>query len=330
MILKHIFSGIGRAKALIVMMVLYLLVSVVYYHLPWSVRFPVHEKAPQLNRLLSRSGFAVMQKWDELALFGRDAKVAVDGGARGDWVYAGYPKQGFQLFGRTKQLDNRGYVVGYSESMDNPLWVSYRIFDVPKLSNGKRPSGFKVDSRTRAEVRHDDYTNSGYDRGHMAPNYGIATRYGDEAQQETFLMSNVIPQTPSVNRGIWKDLEMLVAKRYGRYFSEVWVITGPVFQEPVEKMKSGVPIPSDYYKIIADEQDGELRVLAFLIENDCPPYTRLTQRLVSVDQIETLTGLDFFPNLTEDQQLTLETDASTRLWPTLQPMLRYQFRGKTN
>ncbi|MEI6892879.1 MAG: DNA/RNA non-specific endonuclease [Pontiella sp.] len=314
-----------------ILTILYFLGSVIYYHLPWSIRFPIHQKAPQLNRALSLSGFRVMKGWDALALFGKDAKAEVDGAARGDGVYGGYPKQkGFKLIGRIKQLKNRGYVVGYSDSKKNPLWVSYRVFDVPELKSGKRPSGFKMDPRTKANVRHGDYTHSGYDRGHMAPNYAIATRYGVEAQRETFKMSNIIPQKPWINRGMWKDLEMTVAKRYGRYFSEVWIITGPVFTDPIEKLDSGVPIPSHYYKIIADEKEGELRVLAFLIESDCPPYTRIRKRLVSVDQLETLTGLDFFPDLPEETQIQLETDPAGRLWPWIRPMLRYHVRGKTN
>ncbi|WP_322609117.1 DNA/RNA non-specific endonuclease [Pontiella agarivorans] len=310
---------------------LYLLISVVYFHLPWSIRFPVYEKAPQLHRALMSAGFKAMNGWDSLALFGKDVEIPIPGNARGDWVYGGYPKQeGFKLIGRAKELHNRGYVVGYSEFLKNPLWVSYRLFDVPKLDSGRRPSGFKADLRTRAGVHHNDYTRSGYDRGHMAPNYGIATRYGPDAQKETFLMSNVIPQTPAVNQGIWRELEMLVAKKYGRYFSEVWIITGPVFQKPVEKLDSGVSIPSAYYKIVVDECDGAVRALAFLIEKDCPPYTRFRKRLVSIDEIETLTGLNFFPGLSEEEQIELETDAAGRLWPRIRPALRYQFKGKTN
>jgi endonuclease G len=307
-----------------------LLVSIVYYHLPWNVRFPVHDRAPQLNRLLMRSGFAIMNQWDQLALFGRDASVMMEGSGRGEQVYGGFPSQGFQLFGRVKQLDNRGFTVGYSESMKNPLWVAYRVFDIPVLNSEKRPSRFRTDTRTRAGVEHDDYTRSGYDRGHMAPNYAIATRYGVDAQRETFQMSNVIPQTPSVNRHIWKDLEMMVAKEYGRYFTEVWVITGPVFKEPIEKLESGVPIPSYYYKIIADERGGKLRVLAFLVEKDCPPYTRIRKRLVAVDRIEAMTGLDFFPDLPEDVQDRIEASPATRLWPVFRPAVRYHLRGKTD
>jgi len=167
------------------------------------------------------------------------------------------------------------------------------------------------------------FRGSGYDRGHMAPNHAIATRYGVDGQRETFLMSNVVPQTPRINRYIWKDLEARVSRRYGRYFSEVWVVTGPVFSEPVDRLDSGVAIPSGYYKILVDESGDALRVLAFLVESDCPPYTRIKSRLVSVDELEESTGLDFFPRLSESVQAEIEVQPAGRLWPWLVPAIRY-------
>ena len=313
---------------MLTLLLVWLLISTVYFFLPWSVRMPVYEKVPQLHRALMTGGYKLVSGWDQLALFGRDARVELPLGARGDLVYGGWPSQGLQLFGRAKRLENRGFVVGYSESLKDPLWVAYRVFDVPKLDSGKRPSHFKRDERTRAGVVHNDYTKSGYDRGHMAPNYAIATRYGTEGQRETFLMSNIIPQTPWVNRGIWKELEMTVSKRYGRYFGEVWVITGPVFDGPVRRLDSGVAIPSGYYKILADEDGEELRVLAFLVAADCPPYSRIRKQLVSVDRIEELTGLDFFPALSTDAQRRLEAEPATRLWPWLPAAVHYYAGGK--
>jgi len=329
MIFRKLFRRRGGFQLVILLLAIYLLVSLVYYHLPWSVRYNVYERSPKLDSLLRKGGYAMLQGWDELALIGKDAAIPLPEGLRGDQVYAGRPSQGFKLFGRVKQLENRGFVVGYSESRRNPLWVAYRIFDVPKLESGKRPSRFKVDARTDAQVSHNDYTHSGFDRGHMAPNYGIATRYGREAQLETFRMSNIIPQKPHVNRHIWKDLEHRVAKQYGRYFTEVWVITGPIFEEPVAQLDSGVDIPSAYYKIMVDEDNDELRTLAFIVENDCPPYTRIKKRLVSIDEVEEQTGLDFFTELDDAKEAALESQAATRLWPWLQPALFYHLKGKT-
>ena len=319
--------GIG---ILLLLVLLYLAVTIGYYSLPWSVRKHVCDLAPSVDRELRSRGYSILQGLDELALIGRDVSVPIENSLRADYAYAGFPAQGFKLFGRLEVLENRGYVAGYSESLRNPLWVCYRIFDVPELHSGKRPSRFSVDKRTRAKVAHDDYTRSGFDRGHMAPNYGIATRYGREAQKETFLMSNIIPQTPRVNQHIWKDLEMRVAQTYGRCFREVWVITGPVFDEDPERLDSGVAIPSSYYKIIVDESGGRLRVLAFLVPRNCPPYTRIKSCLVSIDKLEQYTNLDFFPELPDDIEDELEAKPAGRLWPQIVPSLRYSLNGKTD
>lgn len=309
----------------------YVLFSLIYFHVPWNVRKKLYEKSPQVDRMFMRSGFRLLQGWDELALVGKDADMPLHSSFRGEHEYAGYPSQGFKVIGRVKVLENRGYTSGYSDAMKNPLWVSYRIFDVPKLKAGKRP-GFRIDSRTRSKVKTSDYTNSGFDRGHLAPNYGIATRYGVVGQKETFLMSNIIPQNPAVNQHDWKELEMRVAKKYGRYFGEVWVITGPVFQKPIKKLDSGVPIPSHYYKIIVDEHQGTLRSLAFLISAEGLPWSRIKKQLVSIDQLETLTGLDFFTELSVEDQELLESSAATRLWPWIGPSLNYhrkRFRSRS-
>ncbi len=96
-------------------------------------------------------------------------------------IYAGIPRSTnypHQLL----VLENTGYIVGYDETRKTPAWVAYRMFRVGAVSSPPRPSRFMVDMRTLSQVRHDDYTNSGFDRGHMAPNYGIATRYGVKGQ----------------------------------------------------------------------------------------------------------------------------------------------------
>ena len=82
-------------------------------------------------------------------------------------------------------------------------------------------------------------------------------------------------------------------------------------------------IPSGYYKILVDQTDEEMRVKAFLVESDCPPYSRIKSQLVSVDQLEKLTHLDFFPDLSAEVQAEFESKPAGRLWPTLGASIRY-------
>ena len=310
---------VQRLKVLLILALLYLFSTVGYYFLPWSVRQSVYMLSPGLDRALRSKGYEIVEGWDGLGLWGRDHQAAVEPAHRGDHAYGGVPvaKSNLEL------LENEGYVVGYSEALRNPLWVAYRVFDVPTLEHGSRPS-FRMDRRTDSRVPASAYKGSGYDRGHMAPNYAIATRYGVDGQRETFLMSNIIPQTPRINRNIWKDLEKRVAECYGRYFGEVWVTTGPVFSADPKRLDSGVAIPMAYYKIIADEKGGTLRVKAFLIESDCPPYSRTKSQLVSVDKIEALTGLDFFAELPVGVQAQLESKPAGRMWPWIGAAIRYR------
>jgi len=81
-----------------------------------------------------------------------------------DGCYGGIPKSNATI------IENTGFTIGYSELRMNPLWVAYRVFHADNPVSSKRPSKFKVDNRTEAKVSHDDYTHSGYDRGHMAVN----------------------------------------------------------------------------------------------------------------------------------------------------------------
>ena len=90
-------------------------------------------------------------------------------------------------------LENIGYTVGYSDVVRTPLWVAYRLFQVSNPIYHEKPSGFSVDYRTTALVSPDEYTNSEYDHGLMAPYASIDACYGRDALHETFLMSNIAP-----------------------------------------------------------------------------------------------------------------------------------------
>lgn len=252
--------------------------------------------------------------WDLWQYYYGDQLVASDFKGGDNPVYGGTPDTS-QLRTKVRLLQNSGYAVGYSDSRKNPLWVAYRLFDQEEMKKpGERPDGFDVDGRTFAKVKSGDYTGSGYDRGHLAPNYGIALCYGREAQEETFLMSNIIPQKHELNAGPWKELEMRAAVNYPARYQEIWVIAGPVFGAKPGTTKGGVPIPERCYKIMIDETGGKLRLQAFLMPQDIPDRSDPKDFLTSVDEIEKLTMIDFLPELEDGVEAKLEARVAGAVW----------------
>lgn len=229
------------------------------------------------------------------------------------YLYAGVPKAENHL-NQPLILENRGYLSGYDEQKGVPAWVAYRVFRVENYETSPRPSRFLVDIRTSNRIIHDHYTNSGYDRGHMAPNFAIATRYGAEAQRETFLMTNIIPQKPNLNRRAWKKLEGLIAKEYSELFGDVWVITGPVFIDETDWLHELVQIPSHCYMILKTEHEGGLKMKAFLMPQDVKGSEPLEKFLISVRDIELKTGLNFNPDLDDELENALETAIPEKMW----------------
>jgi len=234
-------------------------------------------------------------------------------------AYAGIPVSSNAL----TVLTNDAYLVGYSETDKCPLWVCYvlnattgqpyeelvRAAYYEVLLESRPKTSFKTDKRTTAQVKTGDYTNTGYDRGHMAPSYGIGLSHGTNAQLQTFLMSNVIPQTPDMNRGIWKRLEQKAANDWAQERDKIWVITGPVFIGT--NRINGVRIPAGSFKILVDEtysyrRYGDVEVQAFLMPQYPLEDATLGLYLTTVDEIERQTGLDFFTELPDENEEELE------------------------
>ncbi len=133
---------------------------------------------------------------------------------------------------------------------------------------------------------------------------------------QTFLMSNISPQRPQLNRQLWRRLEQEIANEYANELSEIWIITGPVLDENRERLESGVDIPDAFYKIVVDREENTetFRILAFLVPQDVDGNEPLENFLVSVDSIESLTHLDFLSTLDDSIEDVLESAVSTSLW----------------
>ncbi|HEY9018105.1 DNA/RNA non-specific endonuclease [Thiomicrospira sp.] len=225
----------------------------------------------------------------------------------------------------TRVFRNDAYMVGYSEKLGNPLWVTYQVLPKPEFSPRlPRPSQFQSDWRsTRCWfvlpcIEHDDYTESGYDRGHLAPNHVIASRYGQEAQIETFLMTNITPQAPNLNRRAWQRLEEIAANHFADRYAPFTVVTGPIFDDKPKHLPGYklIAIPKGFYKIfIRESKNGEPpKVLAFVMPQTALGNEDLSQYLVSVRDIEEQTGLDFMHELDDGVEAYVETLIDPQSW----------------
>lgn len=238
--------------------------------------------------------------------------------ARPAMIYMGVPHEtsghAKHLFNHT--LRNQAYMVGYSESLKNPLWVSYKITQ-DRNRFGKRPR-FKPDWRSPFSVMPDDFRGSGYDRGHMAPNFVIGSRHGRSAQVETFLMTNISPKKGNLNRKSWQRLEEIAANHFSNKIPEFWVITGPIFDDSPKTIKdTSIAIPKAFYKIFivpAKLRENYPKVLAMVFPQDAHPNASLLKFVSNVDKVEKLTGLDFFWELPDGIENKIEKTKNYQAW----------------
>jgi len=132
-------------------------------------------------------------------------------------------------------------------------------------------------------------------------------------------MSNVVPQKPSLNRIIWRELEEKISSEYLKKFIELWIITGPIYYKtsPDRFLESGIRIPDAFFKIIFDldeKKAGKYRVLGFLVEQDDQYDPSFKSYLTSIDNLEDLTGFDFFSELEDQVEEALESRFPKKIW----------------
>ncbi|MBE6413427.1 MAG: DNA/RNA non-specific endonuclease [Verrucomicrobiaceae bacterium] len=206
-------------------------------------------------------------------------------------------------------LRNNSYVSGFSEKYGVPLWVAY-LTQYPFKFASFRIGDFSEDIRLTLSPSPRDYSKTGYDRGHMAPAYAIGRNYGKIAQKKSFYMSNIVPQTPKLNRGVWKKTEQYIAKKLAKRYGEVLVIVGPVFSKD-KKVLDGplktrdVFIPEYTFMVLKIQTFTEIHMMAFLMPQN-PKSKDMWEYACSVRKIEKLTGLNFFSNYPIHVQNRLE------------------------
>ena len=201
------------------------------------------------------------------------------------------------------------YSLSYSEKHEQAEWVFYEINKERILGLVNRTDDFRSDkSISTNSASLDDYKSTGYDRGHLAPAQDFS--FSTSAMSESFYMSNISPQHPSFNYGIWKDLEDLVRK-WGAN-NTLYVVSGPVFGSCASTIGSNnVCIPESYYKVIYDPL--EERMIAFVMPNEKGTKS-LKEYVCTTDYLEEITNIDFFPILDDKMERKLESAKHILKW----------------
>jgi endonuclease G len=216
------------------------------------------------------------------------------------------------LLPNEKIISHTGYSFVYSEEHEQAKWIAYELTKEETNSLFERTDKFLVDPFvTTGTAENSDYLKSGYDKGHLAPAADMG--WSAITMKESFYLSNMSPQLPGFNRGVWKRLEELM-RSWAIDNSAIYIVTGPVLTSGLPTIGGNrVSIPNSYYKVILDYTQPEIKAMGFILPNESSS-SALTSFSVSIDEVEKATGIDFFPALPDDQETTLEKEHCTSCW----------------
>lgn len=204
---------------------------------------------------------------------------------------------------QVKVICKTGFITAYDTSAKIPSWVAYNVRPDNAIGCTTRTNRFYVEQGVPVifRSRTTDYRNSGYDIGHMAD--AASMSHDPKAELDSFTLSNAAPQDPSMNRGIWSNLELRI-RVFAFNGRSLTVYTGGIYSANSKKIGEGVVVPDKFFKIIVDNKTNES--LAFIIDNNNDLKRSLNSSIVSIAEVEHQSGL-VFP-ITGDKQ------AVNKLW----------------
>ncbi|MCL2435083.1 MAG: DNA/RNA non-specific endonuclease [Lentimicrobiaceae bacterium] len=226
-----------------------------------------------------------------------------------------------------------GFSLFFNDAHKQADWVAYMLCKERRIKDmkddGNRPN-FKVDPTVKngSTVKHEDYTNSKYSRGHLCANEDMS--WLREARLETFYCSNISPQKQNFNDGIWKKLETLVRK-WAEVYDTLYVVTGPVLRNELPsirdlltekenegyKSKTRISVPEYFYKVIlVYNSSSEVKGIGFIMPHeDFRNPAPLQNYAVTIDSVQKLTGINFYDNLPNKRyEKKIETTICEDCW----------------
>jgi len=240
-------------------------------------------------------------------------------------VKGDYEIPGFALPAINKSdeiIKHKNYTLRYEEKYEVPAWVVHKLrgeYIKGKANRGQNQfiPDKKADGGSALST---DYSNSGYDRGHMVPAGDF--KCCQDLMDETFYMSNICPQVPDFNRGIWENIESRI-RGWAVRDEELYVVTGPVLSKGMETIGryNSVAIPRSFYKIVLyypKDSPKRARAIAFMLPNQALFGKRMNSYVISIDDVERTTGLDFFAKLPDDIEKRVEAESDWEAWTKIQ------------
>lgn len=214
-------------------------------------------------------------------------------------------------------IEHTGYALVYNTETNCPDWVAWEL--TQEEADGKdarRVNDFRGDPLVPEACRVEtaDYKDCGYDRGHMCPAGDM--KWSSRAMSECFYMSNICPQSPTLNRQWWEHLES-ACRRWARKEGSVYICCGPIFKRERKKKYVGntvrVRVPNSFFKVVLSLKEGDEKAIGFIYSNR-DSRQPMEEAVVTVDSVERLTGLDFYYQLNPEVQEALESKANLTLW----------------
>lgn len=229
--------------------------------------------------------------------------------------FASDSKAAFEIpeIAKDDQIVNRtAYTLSWNKNHKHANWVAYQLTKDRVKPGVERTNRFVKDpSISSGTATNRDYAKSGYDRGHLAPAADMS--WSNKTMAESFYYSNISPQVPGFNRGVWKVLEEQV-RNWAVENKAVYVVTGPVLTEGLPFIGSNkISVPQYYYKVVLDIDTPGIKGIGFILPNAIASKS-LDKYAVTIDSVERFTGINFFPSLTTAEEELIESKINLKEW----------------
>lgn len=214
-----------------------------------------------------------------------------------------------------QRISYSGMEISFNPQAHIPNWVAWELTADETRGTVGRETKFYADNQVYGCAEHYDYNYSGYDRGHMAPAGDM--KWSREAMHETFSMANICPQVKSLNTGAWKRLEEK-CRQWAKADSAIVIICGPILSEqPIEYIgDTRVAVPRSFFKVILAPYAHPARGIGFIMPNGKVPGG-MQAAAVSIDEVERITGHDFFSALPDNIENEVESQCDFHYWSTI-------------